>query len=157
MVPLTVLQVSVAAFSSRIHLQSTQQVSPDLGVSRVLELLQHVSVLRAVLDLLGLGNRSLHSLSGVSEHQLRTEGTQKHSSLQRHGRRHGEDELVTPGGGDEGQANARVATSGLNKHALQLIRYWCEAGSFKLIVRTVACLCDDAPMKECPLNLPSVR
>ena len=127
--------VFLGGIQSSDHLHNRQPVSSDLGVSRVLELLQHVGVLRVVPDLLRLGDRSLHSLSGVSEHQLCAEGTQKHSSLQRHGCWHGEDELVTSGGSDEGQADTRVAAGRLNKHALQLMRRWCEAGSFKLFAR----------------------
>ena len=87
----------------------------DLGVGRVLKLLQDECAGRGGGDLLGLGDRALHPRRGVGQHQRRPEGLEQHAALDRHRGRHGQHELVPLGGGDEGQGDARVPAGGLDE------------------------------------------
>mmetsp|Transcript_5467 Transcript_5467/g.16573 ORF Transcript_5467/g.16573 Transcript_5467/m.16573 type:complete len:276 (-) Transcript_5467:179-1006(-) len=90
----------------------------DLGVAWVLELLEHVSVLRRGSNLLGLLHRALHALGRVRQHQLGTESLEKNPPLHRHGRRHGQHELVPERSSDERQPNPRVPRGGLHQSRL---------------------------------------
>lgn len=89
-----------------------------LGICWVLELLEHVGIGSLLHDFFSLLHSALHSLRGVREDELSTEGPQQDTSLQTHGCRHGEDELVTLGSGNESQTNTRVSTGWLHKDTL---------------------------------------
>ncbi|MCY1422901.1 hypothetical protein D9M71_386000 [compost metagenome] len=86
----------------------------DRRVGRVLELLQQ-QVLPGVggHQLVGLLDGAFHALGRLGQHQFGAQGFEHLAPLQAHGRRHGEDQLVATGGGDEGQADAGVAGGGL--------------------------------------------
>ena len=90
----------------------------DLGIRRIVELLQHVAVRRRREHLLGLRNRALHAFRPGREHDLRAEGAQQHAALHAHGFRHGEDQLVAFDRGDERQPDAGVAAGRLDQHGL---------------------------------------
>ncbi|MNF92087.1 hypothetical protein D3C84_747210 [compost metagenome] len=98
-------------------------------VGRVLELLQQQELLGIFSrQLVGLLDRPLHALGRLGEHQLGTEGLEHLAPLQAHGGRHGEDQLVAAGGGDEGEADAGVAGGGLHQGHARLE----PAGGFRV-------------------------
>ncbi|MCY1426513.1 hypothetical protein D9M71_423350 [compost metagenome] len=91
----------------------------DGRVGRVVELLRHEVFGRiAGDDFLGPGDRALHALGRLGEHQFGAEGLEHLAPLQAHGCGHGEDQLVATRRGDEGQADAGIARGRLdNGHA----------------------------------------
>jgi hypothetical protein len=86
----------------------------DFGIGRVLKLLGHESIRRFRHQGVGLGDRAFHPFGGGGEDQLGAEEGQEGAAFQRHAFRHGEDELVALGCGDESQGNAGVAGGGLD-------------------------------------------
>eukprot|EP00906_Rhabdomonas_costata_P011341 RCo016105 len=95
-------------------LRSRRQLM-DPGIGRVLELHRH-EVLSGVRrhNLLGLRDRPLHPLRSLRQHQVRPEGLHDLPALNGHTLWDGQDALVTPSRGDEGQGDAGVARSGLH-------------------------------------------
>eukprot|EP00906_Rhabdomonas_costata_P011343 RCo016111 len=95
-------------------LRSRRQLM-DPGIGRVLELHRH-EVLSGVRrhNLLGLRDRPLHPLRSLRQHQVRPEGLHDLPALNGHTLWDGQDALVTPSRGDEGQGDAGVARSWLH-------------------------------------------
>ena len=86
----------------------------DGGVGGVDELAGDEAVGDLLCQLIGFGNGPLHALGPLGEHQLRAVGLHQLAALHAHGLGHDDDDAVAPGGGDSGQADARVAGGGLD-------------------------------------------
>jgi transcriptional regulator len=65
-------------------------------------------------DLLGPLHGAAHALGGFGQDELGAEGAQKRTPFPRHGRRHGQDDLVAARGAHPGQSDAGVAGGGLD-------------------------------------------
>ena len=92
-------------------------VAVDGGIGRVGELARHHGAGRFRNDFLGFGNRALHPLGGFGEDKFSAQMGQQFAALDRHAFRHGQDEAVSPGRGDKGQGDARIARGRLHHDA----------------------------------------
>ena len=86
----------------------------DRGVGLVVELLGNPGIGRLLVKLLRTSDGALHSFGSRSEDELGAEESEQSTALQTHGLGHGEDELVSLGGRDEGKCDARIAAGGLD-------------------------------------------
>ena len=87
----------------------------DRRVGRVLELLQqHVALGIGGDDLLGLGDRAVHALRALGEHELGAVGDEQLAPLDAHRLGHGQRERVAARRGDEGERDAGVAAGRLD-------------------------------------------
>ena len=92
----------------------------DARVRLVLELLGEDGARDLGDELLGLGDRALHSAGRIGEHELGAVRLQQQAALDRHRRRHREDDAVAAGGADHGERDAGVAARGLDDGAAGL-------------------------------------
>ena len=95
----------------------------DRRVRGVVELTRHPRTGSQLGEnLLGFGDRALHSLGSFGEHDTTAEGAQHVPAFDRHGFRHGEDAAVAAGDGGVGDADAGVAARRLDDHHARLQR-----------------------------------
>jgi hypothetical protein len=87
----------------------------DLGVRRIVELLQHITVRGRGYQFFGLCNRSLHTFGPRGEHDFRPEGAQHHASFRAHGFGHSDNQFVAFDGGHESQPDPGVAAGRLDE------------------------------------------
>ncbi len=90
----------------------------DFGIIGIGELLKNDAVRDLLVQFLGLGNGTLHALWPFGENQLGPENLEELAALKGHRLGHGEDELETLGGGNEGQRDAGVAGSRLDQNGV---------------------------------------
>ena len=88
----------------------------NLGIRRIVELLQHVAVGIAGENFFRLENRARHATRAGREHDLRAEGEQQHATLQAHGVGHDQNQLVALHRGDERQSDSGVAAGRFDQH-----------------------------------------
>ena len=82
----------------------------DLWVGGIIKLTRHEVLGRiAISNFLGLSDGTRHAFGGFREDQLGSKHGHHPSTFDRHRFRHGEDQLVTPSRGSEGQGNACIA------------------------------------------------
>ena len=79
-------------------------------------------------DLLGLGDGALHAAGGIGEHELGAVRLQQQAALDRHRRRHREDDAVAAGRADHRERDAGVAARGLDDRAAGLELAGCLGG-----------------------------
>ena len=117
------------AHAGHEHVDLAVGVLPDLGagrglvhggVGRVHELAGDDRSGNLGLELLGLGDGSLHAGCAVGEHELCAVAAHELAALDAHGLGHRDDDAVATGGGDAGQADAGVARGGLDDGAAGL-------------------------------------
>ena len=85
-------------------------------VGRVLELLQHQVGFRILFHQLRRpGNRPGHAFRPRRQYQFCTQCLENLASLQAHGIRHGQHQIIATGGGHIGQRNAGVTAGGLHQ------------------------------------------
>ena len=89
-------------------------------VCRVRELARNVAVRGLLGEFLRLCNSARHTLCAFGENKLRTVSLQKVAALHAHRLRHGKDHLVTAGGRNRSEADARVAACRLNDNCAGL-------------------------------------
>ena len=92
----------------------------DRRVGRVLELLGHERVFRLLDERLGRVDRSLHSLTGRGQDQVRPHGPQQGPPLDRHRFRHREGQLVAFGGADKRERDSGVPAGRLDDVGLAI-------------------------------------
>ena len=107
------------------HIDLARRVVPDLraggsemdvGIGRVLELLQQQVTLRVgVVDLFGLRDSALHPQCALGQNQVRAESLEHLAALDRHRLRHGQRKPVAARRGDEGERDAGVAAGRLDQ------------------------------------------
>ena len=89
-----------------------RRLAVNFRVGRVFELLWDDGVRQCLDQFLRLGDRALHALGTFRQHQLGAKEGQHLAALDRHRFRHGEDQLVALGGGDEGERDAEAHEEG---------------------------------------------
>ena len=87
----------------------------DLGICRVLELLQHQRVGQRGDQRLGALDGAAHAARGGDQFQLGAEDQQHLAPFQRHRVRHGQDQAVALRRRDEGQRDAGIARGRLDQ------------------------------------------
>ena len=112
-VPTPATKMSTAPLVS-CQISSAVVRAVHLRVGRVGELVGHEAVRMAGEQLFGGSDRSFHTFGGRGQHQLGAEVFEHHAALHAHGLRHGQDQLQSLGGADEGQAEAGVAAGRLD-------------------------------------------
>ena len=100
----------------------------NFGVGGVVKLLRHETVWGLGENLLGFGDRALHSVWTGSENDFRAKGKEQHAPLKAHGFRHGENEFVASGGCHESQSYAGVAAGRLDQHGFAGLDFPCALG-----------------------------
>ena len=88
----------------------------NLGIGRIIELLQHVAVGSIRQNLFGFHNGACHTARTGCKHDFGAKGEQKNAPFQTHGVGHDDDQLVALHGGDKGQADSSVAAGWLDEH-----------------------------------------
>ena len=88
------------------------------GVRGVDELAGDEGVLDFGMQFVGLGDRSLHALRSVGQHEFGPVGLHEVAALDRHGFGHGDDDAVPGCGGDSRKADSGVARGGLDEHGV---------------------------------------
>ena len=90
----------------------------NLGIRRIIELLQHVAIGNTGENFFGFHDRAGHTARSGSKHELRAEREQKDAPLQTHRVGHHDHEFVSFDSRDECQTDARVPAGRLHQHRL---------------------------------------
>ncbi len=95
-----------------------RRLAVNIRIGGVFELLRYDGVGQRRSQFLRLGDCALHALRAFGQHQFGTEQGEHFAAFDRHGFRHGQDQLVALGGGSKGERDAGIAGGRLHQRCL---------------------------------------